>query len=154
MAGLIGEGMGSATNVDTKVLEESLFEAKRIMYKNRVINDVAQRVDEGKMQPQRIISETVLLMVEAVKGKFKDIGKETLLLFSVAMVSEIIGALEEAGRLNADKKTLAETSLQAVIVSYINAYPDDFTEADFDMKAHGNVSQEQVQQMQEMTGVR
>ena len=154
MKGLIDSEMNVSPDVDSQVLGESLYEAKRAMYENRVINKIADRIDGGKQKPQRIISETVLVMVEQVRGQFPEINKETLLVFAVAMVAEIVTALEEAGRLTMDKKELSSSSLQAVIVTYINANADQFSAEDFDDEMAASVTPEQVQQMQQMTGVK
>lgn len=122
MKGLIGSEMKQRPNINAEVLTKALYGVKAILYKDGMIEQVAELIAQGK-DAASVISDVVSMMAGEVKKKYADIDSQTLFVFGVYATAEIVRTLKQAG-LVSDSKKVTEDSIKGVVMKFIENNPE------------------------------
>lgn len=122
MKGIIGSQMKEKPQVNIEVLTKALYGVKAMLYKDGLIEQLADMIGK-KRDAAATISDAVAAMVGEVKKKYADIDDQTLFVFSVYAVAEIVRTLKQAGMIE-DSATVSQDAIGGVVMKYIQENPD------------------------------
>lgn len=122
MKGLIGSEMKEAPQVNAEVLVKALNGVKGMLYKEGLIEKIADMIGGGR-DAAATISDMVAMLAGEIKKQFADIDSQTLFVFAVYATAEIVRSLKETGLVE-DAKSVATEAIEGAVMKFIQDNPD------------------------------
>lgn len=122
MKGIIGSQMQGKPQINVEVLTKALNGVRGILYKDGLIEKIADMIGSGK-DAAAVVSDVVAMLVGEMQKKYADIDKQTLFVFVVYSIAEIVKTLRDAGMVD-DGKEVTEEAIEGAVMKYIESNPD------------------------------
>lgn len=122
MKGIIGSRMTEKPQVNAEVLVKALTGLKAALYKDGVIEQIADLIGQGK-DAAATVSDAIAMMANEMKSSIPEIDDATLFMFAVYGTAEIVRSLRDAGMIE-DTKEVTEEAIEGAVMKYIESNPD------------------------------